>query len=246
MLNEKKLQVPGGAKGIYITATGTDAGKTYISALILKKLKADGIDCAYYKPVMSGVLYADGEEQSDLMYIRQAVSFDEQQAFVSYSYKTAVSPHLAARLEGSPPELSRIVRDWQEISAAHDFTVVEGAGGIVCPFRFDAGTDGGGGSGGGTSQAKRSGCLLLQEDVIKALGLDVIIVSGCALGSINSAVLSAAYAQQKKIRVRGFILNRFRGGLMEEDNRQMIEKLTGLPVIAVVEEGSADEASLKN
>ena len=41
-------------KGIFISATNTDVGKTFVSALIVKKLKEYGINCGYYKPVLSG------------------------------------------------------------------------------------------------------------------------------------------------------------------------------------------------
>lgn len=37
------------AKGVFITATGTDIGKTYITALIIKKLREVNINCGYYK-----------------------------------------------------------------------------------------------------------------------------------------------------------------------------------------------------
>ena len=44
------------AKSLFITATGTDIGKTYISGLIVKKMRDYGFNCGYYKPVLSGAL----------------------------------------------------------------------------------------------------------------------------------------------------------------------------------------------
>ena len=49
------------AKGIFVTATGTDVGKTYISALIVKKLRKIGINCGYFKPALSGAEIIEGE-----------------------------------------------------------------------------------------------------------------------------------------------------------------------------------------
>ena len=43
------------SKNIFITATGTDIGKTYVSALIVKKMRESGFDCGYFKPFLSGV-----------------------------------------------------------------------------------------------------------------------------------------------------------------------------------------------
>ena len=42
------------SKGLFITGTGTDTGKTYITALLLKKMNESGYSCAYYKAAMSG------------------------------------------------------------------------------------------------------------------------------------------------------------------------------------------------
>lgn len=42
------------SKGIFITATGTDVGKTYISGLLVKKMRDLKYDCGYYKPALSG------------------------------------------------------------------------------------------------------------------------------------------------------------------------------------------------
>ena len=42
------------AKGIFVTGTGTDVGKTYVTALIVKKLADAGIHAGYYKAALSG------------------------------------------------------------------------------------------------------------------------------------------------------------------------------------------------
>lgn len=42
------------SKGIFVTGTGTDVGKTYVTGLIIKKLKEEGLNPAYYKAAMSG------------------------------------------------------------------------------------------------------------------------------------------------------------------------------------------------
>ena len=39
------------SKNIFITATGTDVGKTYVSALIVKEMRKAGYNCGYFKPV---------------------------------------------------------------------------------------------------------------------------------------------------------------------------------------------------
>ena len=81
-------------------------------------------------------------------------------------------------------------------------------------------------------------------DVIKALKLDVIIVSETRLGSINSAVLTYEYAVNHGIGVRGFILNNYNpDDEMQRDNKLMIEQLTGAEILGIVKE-NADEIEL--
>ena len=78
---------------------------------------------------------------------------------------------------------------------------------------------------------------ILLPDVIKALGLDILIVATAELGGINSAVLTVEYAINHGINVKGIILNKFvENSLMQRDNKIQIEKLTGIKVVAEVKE----------
>lgn len=220
------------SRGIFVTATGTDAGKTFVSALIVKKLREAGFHAGYYKAALSGAMQSEaGLIPGDADYVRGVAGLEmKAEELVSYVYETPVSPHLAAKLEGNPPEMNVIMKDYMDISAGYDFVTVEGSGGIVCPIRFDH---------------KR----IMLEDIIKEMNLSALVVADAGLGTINATVLTVAYMKQKNIPVKGIILNRFHeGDVMEEDNRRMVEILTGIPVIATVDEGALeigiDEASL--
>ena len=207
------------SKGIFITATGTDIGKTFVTALIVKKLRDAGLSAGYYKAALSGA-----EEQpdgswlpGDAAYVAKISGIQEQpDNLVSYIYKTAVSPHLAALREGNPVELDKVKADFAAAQAKYDYVTMEGSGGIICPIRWDE---------------KH----LLLEDLIKATNLGTLVVSNAALGSINACVLTVFYLQQKGIAVRGIILNNYDGNdFMQADNKKMMEAITGVPVIAEV------------
>lgn len=217
------------SKGIFITATGTDMGKTYVTALLIKKMQELDLRTAYYKAALSG---AESLEESDAGYVNRISSIKQDpKTMVSYLYKQAYSPHLAARLEGNPPERARILTDFKRVCETYDYVVAEGSGGIVCPLRYDEKEQ------------------LLLEDVIRLLGLDALLVADAGLGTINATVLTVEYMKQKNISLRGIILNRYSGTVMEEDNRNLIESLTKVPVIAVVRPGetslSIEEVLLK-
>ena len=208
------------SKGIFITATGTDVGKTYISGLIVKCMREAGLNCGYYKPALSGAeINKEGKIiPGDVDYVLKTAGINEApENFVSYIFKPAVSPHLAAEIENNPIKLDKIKSDYNRIKDRFDYILVEGAGGIVCPF----------------NQSEN----LMLPDVIKALGLDIIIVASAELGGINSAVLTVEYAQTHGINVKGIILNKYdETSLMQRDNKKQIEAITGIKVLTTVKE----------
>jgi len=203
--------------GIFVTATGTDVGKTFVTALLVKKWRDEGFDAGYYKAALSGAEFRDGVYVAgDAEYVKTIAQLpDAEEELVSYVYKEAESPHLAARKEGNPVELSKVRADYARARAKHEFVFVEGSGGIVCPIRYD----------------KEK---IFLEDIIKALDLEIVIVSTALLGSINAAVLTVEYARSHGIGVRGVIFNRYGDSEMERDNRQMIAEITRVPILACV------------
>ena len=96
-------------KGIFITATGTDVGKTYVTALILKKLREASVNAGYYKAALSGAYRnADKLVPGDAAYVTSISGLPvSPEQLVSYIYEPAVSPHLAAQLEKRPVDMKR-------------------------------------------------------------------------------------------------------------------------------------------
>lgn len=198
-------------KGLYILGTGTDVGKTYITALWLKRLREAGHDVAYYKAAVSG---APSITESDAGYVKEVAGLSQvDDTLLSYVFDEAVSPHLAARHEGKVIDRTVVNKNFCHVARAHAYTTVEGSGGIICPLHV---TD--------TE-------LYMLEDVVKDLNLPTIVVATAALGTINSTVLTIHYLQSKGIPVKGIIVNHYTGNPMEEDNCVIMERLTGIPVL---------------
>lgn len=211
-------------KSIFITGTGTDIGKTYITALIIKTLRENGFNCGYYKAAISG---ANNIQNSDAGYVNKIAKINQkEETLVSYLYKTPVAPHLASQIEGNPVNLNKIKTDFKKVCDVYSHVVVEGSGGIVCPIRFD----------------KDEKIMLI--DIIKLLKIPLIIIANAGLGTINSTVLTIEYLKQQKIPIVGIILNRFNGSQMQKDNIKMIENLTNIKIIGTVNE-NGDEINLK-
>ena len=215
-------------KCIFITATGTDVGKTYISALLVKKLRDLGYNCGYFKPALSGAEVRNGKLiPGDCDYVLKTAGIDANPMdYVSYVFKLAVSPHLASEIEKNPIKIEKIKADFERIKRNYDYLVVEGAGGIACPFNL--------------SENK-----LMLPDVIKALDLDILVVASASLGTINSTVLTTEYANQQGIKIKGIILNDYNeNDFMQRDNKKQVENLTGIEVVATVEQNATTISDL--
>lgn len=210
------------SKGVLVTGTGTDVGKTYVTALIVKKLRDAGYSSGYYKAALSG---AGCIADSDAGYVKNISGiFQQEETMVSYLYQNAVSPHLAARWEQNPVSLSKIKRDYGRVCEKYDYVTVEGSGGIVCPLRWDEKEH------------------ILLEDVVKELNLSAFLVADAGLGAIHAAVTTSEYMRNHGISVKGIILNYYTGDEMQKDNFHMIEILTGISVIACVGESDTELA----
>lgn len=212
------------SKKIFITATGTDIGKTFVTALIVKKLRDAGYNAGYYKAALSGAEFTeDGLIPGDAYYVNKIANINEKmENLVSYIYKEAVSPHLASQIEGNPVEMNKVVEDFNNALSKYDYLTMEGSGGIVCPIRYDH-------------------IKILLEDIIKELDLSTLIIADAGLGTINNVVLTVEYLKNRNISIKGIILNRYcENNLLHEDNKKIIEMITKIPVIAVVKENDKE------
>lgn len=209
------------SKNIFITGTGTDIGKTYVTGLIVKRIIQSGKKAAYYKAAMSGnERNSDGKLiPGDALEVKKISGTEQPEDLMCpYVYENAFSPHLASRIEENPVDMDVVVSNFDDLRDKYDFITVEGRGGILCPLRFD-------------------GQIIRLEDVIKKLGLSCLIIADAGLGTINNVVLTVEYMKSRNINVKGIIFNHFHSGnIMEEDNLKMCEYMTGIKVIACVKE----------
>ena len=213
------------SKALFVTGTGTDTGKTYVTGLIVKKLQEAKKNPAYYKAAMSGndrrpdgtLIPGDALEVQTMSGINQSLT-----SMCPYVYEHAYSPHLASRLEGNPVVMDVVTHGFADVTAVYDYVTVEGSGGILCPICFD--------------EAR-----IQLEDVVKELHLSSILIADAGLGTINSVVLTAEYMKTHGVPLKGIIFNHYHpGDVMEDDNIFMCEHMTGLPTLAKVQDGDTE------
>lgn len=209
-------------KCIFVTATGTDIGKTYISGLVVKKMREAGLNCGYFKPVLSGAI-KEGNElvPGDSRHVVETAHLDcKPMDCLSYCFEEAVSPHLAAERLGIKIDKNKILKDFEQKKQEYDYLLIEGAGGITCPINLENN--------------------YLMYNLIQDLNCGVVIVADGGLGTINSVLLTVEYIKNRGINIEGIILNNYQDDFMYEDNKKVIEDLTGLKVIAKVKRNDSD------
>lgn len=210
-------------KCLFITGTGTDIGKTYVTGLLVKCLHDAGYKAGYYKAALSGAERgAKGELlPGDALHVNETAQLGETiPHLVSYIYEEAVSPHLAALRSHQPIDFQKVRRDFEAARGRYDYLTMEGSGGIICPLRWDAEQH------------------VVLDDLVKDLGLGTLVVADAGLGTINAVVLTVEHLRAREIPVRGIVFNHSHpGDFMEEDNAKMVEEMSGVPVVAYVRDG---------
>lgn len=213
------------SRNLFVVGTGTDVGKTFVTALIVKKLTDCGESAAYFKAAMSGnerggngiLIPGDAEYVKKISKTPQSVS-----EMCPYVYENAVSPHLASRIEGNPVNFGTVELCWNEVCGKYGFVTAEGSGGILCPLET----------------AARE---IWLSDIVCMTKAPCLLVADAGLGTINAVGLTAHYMKSRNIPLAGIILNRFiRGDIMHEDNLKMCERITGLRVLTVVGRGDRE------
>lgn len=218
------------SRGIFVLGTDTDMGKTFVSALILKKLRVDSINAGYFKGAISGAIEREGKLiPEDCEKVCQFAGLKPNfKAMVSYTLKNPYSPHLASRVENMEIDFAKIKRDFKNIQKEFEYILCEGSGGIICPISLE--------------KEKK----IMLEDIVKMTKLPVIIVSDSGLGVINKVVLTVEYGRSIGLEIKGIVLNKYeKENVIHVENRQVIEELTGIRNILEIEKSDLEKINLE-
>jgi dethiobiotin synthase len=165
-------------KGLFVTGTDTNVGKTVVSAAMVHRYRRSG-PVGYWKPIQTGFPNDD-----DTAVVRELGSCtDAEICDAGVRLPRPLSPHQAAELSGKAIELGPIIR--VALEADQDrYWIVEGAGGVLVPINHQ----------------------YLMIDLIAALGLPAVVVARSQLGTINHTLLTLEALRARKIPVAGVVI----------------------------------------
>ena len=174
---------------------------TGIGKTVVSALLCATLDAYYWKPIQTG-----SREGIDRRTVERMGELSRAKLLPeAYRFSPPVSPHLAAEKAGVTIELSRI--RMPEIGAKENL-IVEGAGGALVPINETQ----------------------LMTDLMRYLGLPVLLVARTALGTINHTLLSLAALRTSHLNVRGVIMV----GKPNAENRKAIERYGKIGVVGAV------------
>jgi len=199
----------------FVSATGTDLGKTYTLCALLRVLRERGARVEVLKPVLSGFT-ADDIAATDsgrlLAAAGQAVTPGNVARITPWRFVPPLSPDMAAARAGVTISLQDVKGFCMTATAPGAIHFVEGAGGILSPL----GTD------------------FLNVDLVQALKARVLLVAGGYLGTISHTLTALAALDQRGIRAGAVVLSGFQAGPVPlEETQASIMKHTDVPVFCV-------------
>ena len=122
-------------KSLFVTATDTDIGKTYVCAGIAHSLKKSGIDVGIMKPFACGVKQKTGFSSKDLSILSNAANVSDPEEFLNpFFFPILASPYTAAKNLGVKIDVKHVMKCFRELNKIHDIMLVEGIGGIMTPI----------------------------------------------------------------------------------------------------------------
>lgn len=209
------------SKGVFITATDTGVGKTIISGMIVRALVLKGYKTAVMKPFETGCLrQGDNLLPSDGIFLKEMAEIEESIDIITpQKFELPLSPLAASRLEKKTIDMEKVFQSYEYLKTKYDFIVVEGAGGILVPITIEH-----------DSKA------LFMSDIIRRLGLPIIIVCRPTLGTINHTLLSVNYAINQHINIVGIIINYSKPkgeDISEQTNPDIIRELAPAPLLGI-------------
>ena len=173
----------------FVAGAGTNIGKTYISAGLLRHLRARGAHPRALKPVMSGFDPARAAESDAgrlLTALGRTATSAEIEAISPFRYAAPLAPDAAARREGRSLVMADILPVCRAALAERGGPLlIEGVGGVMSPIAQDA----------------------TGLDLARALGLPLLLVAGTYLGAISHALTAMTAVRAAGLPVAALVVN---------------------------------------
>ncbi len=173
----------------FVTGAGTELGKTFVAAGLVRAWRAQGRAVAVAKPVMSGFDPADlaaSDAGRLLAAAGIAPNLEEIDRIAPWRFAAPLSPDMAAARERREIDFTELLQFCRRaVARAPDLLLIEGAGGAMAPV----------------------GAAHTGRDLMQALGIPAILVSGTYLGAISHALTAHVALHAAGIAIAAIVLS---------------------------------------
>jgi len=196
-------------RGLFVTGTDTGIGKTVVSAALMHRYRPAAM-LRYWKPIQTGIEQDDDTAEVE----RLGACVAGELETTGIRLPRPVSPHLAARLQGTTIALPSLIEPVLNSDGAVENPakpcqtirwIVEGAGGVLVPINETE----------------------TMADLISALGFPAVVVARTALGTINHTLLTLEALRRRALEAAGVVMV----GDRNAENRRAIERYGGVPIL---------------
>jgi dethiobiotin synthetase len=184
----------------FVTATGTDIGKTFVTAGLVRHLRAAGRTADAVKPVVSG-FDPDAWQESDpavlLAALGRGLTPDELERISPWRFKAPLSPHMAARQEGRAIDFQEVVDFSRRMMAARrGLLLIEGIGGIMVPLDDHR----------------------TVLDWMSMLRIPIVLVAGSYVGTMSHTLTSLEVLVRRNLNVAAVVISESEGSAASLDD----------------------------
>ena len=173
----------------FITSSGTEIGKTFVTASLAAQLSANGRNIHALKPVMSGYTSSTASESDAgilLNALNREVTAEAINHISPWRFEAALSPDMAAAREGQRIDFEELLTFCRtEMNSAYDDVLIEGVGGVMVPLNEDR----------------------TVLDWMKALGIPTLLVVGSYLGSMSHTLTAYETLRSAGLKVETIIVS---------------------------------------
>ena len=179
---------------VFITASGTEIGKTFITTLLIRQLRAIGAHVEALKPVISGFCDATSEGSDTVLILEaldRAVTPSTLDAISPWRFKAALSPDMAAQREGVTLDYRALLEACRRARSrdSDGILMIEGVGGVMVPL---------------------TGAKLVIDwiaDLHAEAALDLLLVVGSYLGTISHTLTAVEALRARELEPSAIVMS---------------------------------------
>ena len=208
----------------FITATGTDAGKTYLTTRLITACRNLEKSVTAVKPVISG--WSQNDPHSDTALFLQALGQPLTPHYIDmispWRFAAPIAPNLAAERQNTSIDFTQLITFSQTPPTCCDYFFIEGVGGVMAPITYHH----------------------TVLDWIDALDITTILISGTYLGAMSHCLTALLALQSKGIKIACIILNETANSTVPlQDTMKALQTFCHVPIYPLQYDASASSTS---